>query len=86
MSQYLKVKDSLLAEPKTWLITGVAGFIGSNLLQELLQLNQTVVGADNFSTGCWNCLHNQSITDRKVHSNNIAARAASSGIIFWEFG
>ena len=51
MSQYLKVKDSLLAEPKTWLITGVAGFIGSNLLQELLQLNQTVVGADNFSTG-----------------------------------
>ncbi len=51
MSKYINVKESLLDEPKTWLITGVAGFIGSNLLQELLQLNQTVVGADNFSTG-----------------------------------
>ena len=42
--------DQLLAElptaPKTWLITGVAGFIGSNLLETLLQLNQRVVGLD----------------------------------------
>lgn len=51
MSQYTKVKAELLNQPKTWLITGVAGFIGSNLLQELLQLNQSVVGVDNFSTG-----------------------------------
>lgn len=43
---------SLLAgEPKTWLITGVAGFIGSNLLETLLKLDQSVVGLDNFSTG-----------------------------------
>ena len=38
-------------EPKTWLVTGVAGFIGSNLLESLLRLGQTVVGLDNFSTG-----------------------------------
>ena len=34
-----------------WLITGVAGFIGSNLLEALLKLNQNVIGLDNFSTG-----------------------------------
>ncbi|WP_298973417.1 NAD-dependent epimerase/dehydratase family protein [uncultured Psychrobacter sp.] len=48
---YEKVKASLVASPKTWLITGVAGFIGSNLLEELLLLNQKVVGLDNFATG-----------------------------------
>lgn len=37
--------------PRTWLITGVAGFIGSNILETLLKLNQRVVGLDNFSTG-----------------------------------
>ena len=47
--------EILLAElpkaPKTWLITGVAGFIGSNLLETLLKLDQYVVGLDNFATG-----------------------------------
>ena len=47
--------ETLLAElpkaPKTWLITGVAGFIGSNLLETLLKLDQRVVGLDNFATG-----------------------------------
>jgi UDP-N-acetylglucosamine/UDP-N-acetylgalactosamine 4-epimerase len=43
--------DAVLAKPRTWLITGVAGFIGSNLLESLLQLNQNVVGLDNFATG-----------------------------------
>jgi len=51
MNSFKKIKQSLLSESKTWLITGVAGFIGSNLLEELLQLNQKVVGLDNFSTG-----------------------------------
>lgn len=51
MSHYEEVKEQLQAEPKVWLITGVAGFIGSNLLETLLQLDQTVVGLDNFSTG-----------------------------------
>jgi UDP-N-acetylglucosamine 4-epimerase len=51
MSAYQKCLDQLLAQPKTWLVTGVAGFIGSNLLEALLLLNQKVVGLDNFSTG-----------------------------------
>ena len=51
MSRYNEIKQDLLAKPKTWLITGVAGFIGSNLLEHLLKLNQTVVGLDNFATG-----------------------------------
>ena len=34
-----------------WLITGVAGFIGSNILEELLKLDQRVIGIDNLSTG-----------------------------------
>jgi UDP-N-acetylglucosamine 4-epimerase len=51
MSRYNEIKTELLAEPKTWLVTGVAGFIGSNLLETLLMLNQKVVGLDNFATG-----------------------------------
>lgn len=51
MMQYEKVKQTLISEPKTWLITGVAGFIGSNLLETLLLLNQKVIGLDNFATG-----------------------------------
>ncbi|MBI1752392.1 MAG: Vi polysaccharide biosynthesis UDP-N-acetylglucosaminuronic acid C-4 epimerase TviC [Acidobacteria bacterium] len=41
----------LKAAPKTWLVTGVAGFIGSNLLEALLKAGQTVAGLDNFATG-----------------------------------
>lgn len=51
MGAHQKCQDQLLAHPKTWLVTGVAGFIGSNLLEALLRLNQNVVGLDNFSTG-----------------------------------
>lgn len=51
MTAYTELQTRLVAEPKTWLITGVAGFIGSNLLETLLKLNQRVVGLDNFSTG-----------------------------------
>ena len=51
MTKYQNVKDELVRRPKVWLITGVAGFIGSNLLEHLLNLNQTVFGIDNFSTG-----------------------------------
>ncbi|MCD1124779.1 Vi polysaccharide biosynthesis UDP-N-acetylglucosaminuronic acid C-4 epimerase TviC [Jinshanibacter sp. LJY008] len=43
--------NELKAQPKVWLITGVAGFIGSNLLERLLSLDQVVIGLDNFSTG-----------------------------------
>lgn len=51
MTQYQKIHQDLIAAPKTWLVTGVAGFIGSNLLETLLKLNQTVIGLDNFATG-----------------------------------
>ena len=51
MTKYDEVKKQLTQEPKTWLVTGVAGFIGSNLLETLLLLNQKVIGLDNFATG-----------------------------------
>lgn len=51
MSRYEEICAQLVLEPKVWLITGVAGFIGSNLLETLLKLDQTVVGLDNFATG-----------------------------------
>lgn len=48
---YQTKQAQLSAAPCTWLITGVAGFIGSNLLETLLKLDQRVVGLDNFATG-----------------------------------
>lgn len=51
MSSYLALCERLKSRPTRWLVTGVAGFIGSNILQKLLELDQTVVGLDNFSTG-----------------------------------
>jgi UDP-N-acetylglucosamine 4-epimerase len=51
MTAYSELLAQLPTAPKTWLITGVAGFIGSNLLERLLKLEQNVVGLDNFATG-----------------------------------
>ncbi len=51
MSRYQTLCEELKAQPKRWLVTGVAGFIGSSILQKLLELDQIVVGLDNFSTG-----------------------------------
>jgi UDP-N-acetylglucosamine 4-epimerase len=51
MSRYSLLQDELRAEPRAWLVTGAAGFIGSHLLEALLGLGQRVVGLDNFSTG-----------------------------------
>ena len=45
------LRTKLRNKKKKWLITGVAGFIGSNLLENLLKNNQKVIGVDNFSTG-----------------------------------
>jgi UDP-N-acetylglucosamine 4-epimerase len=67
-SRYDDVRSELVTTPKTWLVTGAAGFIGSNLVQELLGLGQHVVGFDNFSTGY------QPNLDEAV-----AANAASAG-------
>lgn len=51
MNRYETLLQELPKNPRSWLITGVAGFIGSNLLEKLLKLNQRVVGLDNFATG-----------------------------------
>lgn len=51
MTAFEILRQQLKVEPKTWVVTGVAGFIGSNLLEALLKHNQRVVGLDNFSTG-----------------------------------
>ena len=51
MTKYEKLQEHLKNNQSTWLVTGVAGFIGSNLLEKLLILNQKVVGLDNFDTG-----------------------------------
>jgi UDP-N-acetylglucosamine 4-epimerase len=51
MSTFDDLQARLKTAQSTWLVTGVAGFIGSNLLEALLKLNQRVVGLDNFSTG-----------------------------------
>ncbi|WP_432377817.1 SDR family oxidoreductase [Duganella sp. P38] len=50
-SAYQQVRERLSSEQSRWVVTGVAGFIGSNLLQSLLELGQQVVGVDNFLTG-----------------------------------
>ena len=48
---YPALRQALVATPRSWLVTGVAGFIGSNLLETLLTLDQNVIGLDNFATG-----------------------------------
>lgn len=67
MNDYKSLKQYLNHNKFTWLVTGVAGFIGSNLLETLLNLNQTVVGLDNFSTG-----HKKNLDDIK---NSVSANA-----------
>src|SRR5258706_5208414 len=51
MTRFDQLKSELRMQPRPWLITGVAGFIGSNLLESLLKLDQQVTGLDNLSTG-----------------------------------
>jgi UDP-N-acetylglucosamine/UDP-N-acetylgalactosamine 4-epimerase len=51
MTKYDECLNYLNKNQRTWLVTGVAGFIGSNLLEQLLKLNQKVIGIDNYATG-----------------------------------
>ncbi|HPC61568.1 MAG TPA: SDR family oxidoreductase [Verrucomicrobiota bacterium] len=51
MTPWQTLQQSLPHQPRTWLVTGAAGFIGSHLLETLLHLKQRVVGLDNFATG-----------------------------------
>jgi len=69
MSRYEQVQRSLRREPRTWLITGVAGFIGANLAEHLLALGQKVVGVDSFITG-----HRHNIEDIRASVGNRVSR------------
>lgn len=70
MTPYQKLLQTLPASPKSWLVTGVAGFIGSNILETLLKLDQRVVGLDNFATGYQHNLDEvQSLVTRQQWAN-----------------
>ena len=77
MKKYEELKEYLQKNQKTWLITGVAGFIGSNLLEKLLILNQKVVGLDNFETG-----HQHNIDQALKDASNISSRDQSCNFKF----
>lgn len=62
MKGYGEVQQEVRSRPERWLVTGAAGFIGSNLVEALLRLGQSVVGLDNFATGRWTNL--EEVRDR----------------------
>ena len=69
-TRYEAALDELRAEPRTWLVTGSGGFIGSNLAEHLLRHGQRVVGVDNFATG-----HRRNVDDvRAAVGEEAAAR------------
>lgn len=71
MSTYNKLQNYLKKNKKTWLVTGVAGFIGSNLLEKLLLLNQKVVGLDNFETGSKKNIHSALEDAKKISGKDL---------------
>jgi len=77
MNTYNKLLEYLKNNQSTWLITGAAGFIGSNLLEKLLVLNQKVVGLDNFDTG-----HQYNINQAIEDANKISGKDLSVNFRF----
>ena len=77
MNKYDKLLEYLKNNQSTWLITGAAGFIGSNLLEKLLVLNQKVVGLDNFDTG-----HQYNINQAIEDANKISGKDLSVNFRF----
>lgn len=69
MNKYQEVQQHLAQQPRHWLVTGAAGFIGSNLVEALLKLNQRVTGLDNFATG---------------HRHNLDQVQAAVGAAAWD--
>ena len=77
MTKYEQLQEYLKGNQSTWLVTGVAGFIGSNLLEKLLILNQKVVGLDNFDTG-----HQHNIDQAIQDANNATGKDLSGNFKF----
>jgi UDP-N-acetylglucosamine 4-epimerase len=69
LSRYEEVLQELRERPRSWLVTGAAGFIGSNLVEHLLLLGQQVTGLDNFATG-----HQRNVEDVRQSVGEHAAR------------
>jgi len=79
MRSYKELRSYLSKNQHTWLITGVAGFIGSNLLEQLLVLNQKVVGIDNFETG-----YKKNILEAISSAQNISEHDLEKNFTFFE--
>jgi UDP-N-acetylglucosamine/UDP-N-acetylgalactosamine 4-epimerase len=77
MTKYKELQEHLKGNQRTWLISGVAGFIGSNILEKLLPLNQKIIGLDNFDTGYQHNI-DQAIED----ANKISDKDLSSNFTF----
>ena len=77
MNKYEQLQEYLKDNQSTWLVTGVAGFIGSNLLERLLILNQKVVGLDNFDTG-----HQRNIDQAIEDANKATSKDLSNNFKF----
>jgi UDP-N-acetylglucosamine/UDP-N-acetylgalactosamine 4-epimerase len=77
VTKYEQLQEDLINNQNTWLVTGIAGFIGSNLLEKLLILNQKVVGLDNFDTGYQHNI-DQAIED----ANNVIGKDMSDNFTF----
>lgn len=77
MTKFEQLQEYLKKNQCTWLITGVAGFIGSNLLEKLLILNQKVVGLDSFDTG-----YQRNIDEAINDANNITGKDMSNNFNF----
>jgi UDP-N-acetylglucosamine 4-epimerase len=71
VSEYDKLQKYLKTNQFTWLVTGVAGFIGSNLLEKLLILNQKVVGLDNLERGYKHNINEAIETAQKINNKNL---------------
>ena len=79
MTLFDKLQINLQNSQSKWLITGVAGFIGSNLLERLLILNQKVYGLDNFQTGYKKNIH-EAIKNAEIFSG----KSLSQNFVFFE--
>ena len=77
MTKYDQLQEYLINNQSKWLVTGVAGFIGSNLLEKLLILNQKVIGLDNFENG-----FQDNIDDAIEDANNIVGKDVSNNFSF----